>query len=42
MRNQDFPVKLSASERSESDGIVRTGQQKAWSTPGFLAHPHFV
>ena len=29
MRNQNFPVKLSASERSELDGIVRTGQQKA-------------
>jgi transposase len=29
MRNQDFPVKLSASERSELEQIVRTGQQKA-------------
>jgi transposase len=29
MRNQDFPVKLSASERSELESIVRTGQHKA-------------
>jgi transposase len=29
MRKQDFPVKLSDSERSELEGIVRTGQQKA-------------
>jgi len=29
MRNQDKPVKLSDSERSELEGIVRTGQQKA-------------
>lgn len=29
MRNQDFPVKLSASERSELEQIVRTGPQKA-------------
>lgn len=29
MRQQDFPVKLSDSERSELESIVRTGQQKA-------------
>lgn len=29
MRHQDFPVKLSDSERSELERIVRTGQQKA-------------
>lgn len=29
MRNQDFPVKLSDSERRELEQIVRTGQQKA-------------
>lgn len=29
MRNQDFPVKLSDSERSELARMVRTGQQKA-------------
>lgn len=29
MRNQDFPVKLSDSERRELERIVRTGQQKA-------------
>lgn len=29
MRHQDNPVKLSVSERSELEGIVRTGQQKA-------------
>ena len=29
MRNQDKPVKLSASERSELASIVRTGEQKA-------------
>jgi transposase len=29
MRNQDYPVKLSASERDELESIVRTGQQKA-------------
>lgn len=29
MRNQDFPVKLSASERRELESIVRTGRQKA-------------
>lgn len=29
MRNQDFPVKLSDSERRELESIVRTGQHKA-------------
>jgi transposase len=29
MRHQDFPVKLSVTECSELEGIVRTGQQKA-------------
>jgi len=29
MRHQDFPVKLSDSERRELESIVRTGQQKA-------------
>lgn len=29
MRNQDFPVKLSITDRSELESIVRTGQQKA-------------
>jgi transposase len=29
MRNQDYPVKLSDSERSELERIVQTGQQKA-------------
>lgn len=29
MRNQDYPVKLSDSERSELESIVRTGQPKA-------------
>lgn len=29
MRNQDFPIELSDSERSELEQIVRTGQHKA-------------